>query len=48
MHGLRAGKLFPENTGFMIAITDQVISNNNYTCYVDKHPNITKNMYRKC
>jgi len=48
MHGLRAGKLFPENTGFMITINDQVISTSNYKGYVVKDPNITNNIYRKC
>jgi hypothetical protein len=48
MHGLRAGKLFPETIGFMIAVKDQVISTNNYKDYVVKDPNVTNNMYRKC
>jgi hypothetical protein len=28
--GLKAGKLFPETSGFMLAIQDQVISTSNY------------------
>ena len=48
MHGLRAGKLFPETTGFLIAIKDQVIIINNYKGYVVKDPNVSNNTYRKC
>jgi hypothetical protein len=37
----KAGELFPETTGFMIAIQDQVISrpSNNYNTHILKDPN---------
>ena len=45
---LKADKLFPEITGFMIAIQDQVISTNKYMKYILKDLNITDNTRRKC
>jgi hypothetical protein len=44
---LKAGKLFPERTGFMIAIQDKVISTNNYKQHILKDLNTT-NICRKC
>jgi hypothetical protein len=45
---LKSGKLFPETTGFMTIMQDQVISTNNYKEHILKNPNITNNICRKC
>jgi hypothetical protein len=45
---LKAGELFPETTGFMIAIQDQVISNNNYKKHILKDTNTTNDICRPC
>lgn len=44
---LKADILFPEITGFMIAIQDQVIGTNNCTKYILKDLNITDISRRK-
>jgi len=45
---LKVGELFPETTGFMIAIQDQVISNIYYKQHILKEPNTTNSICRKC
>jgi hypothetical protein len=44
---LKAGEIFPESTGFMIAIQNLVISTNNYKKYILKDPNSTNNICRR-
>jgi hypothetical protein len=44
---LKAGGLFPETTGFVIAKQEQVISMNNWKECISKDPNITKDICRK-
>jgi hypothetical protein len=44
---LRVGQIFPEKTGFMIAIQDQVISTSSYKKHMFKDPNITSDICRK-
>lgn len=45
---LRAGELFPETEGYLIAIQDQVICTKNYKKYILKEPGVTDDRCRKC
>ena len=44
---LTVGELFPQTTGFMIAMQDQGISTNNYYKYSLRDPNIATDICRK-
>jgi len=44
----KSGDLFPETTGFMIAIQNQVICKSIYMQYILNDPNTTKDISRKC
>ena len=45
---MKFGEIFPETTGFMIAIQDHVISNIYYKQHILKDPNTTNSICRKC
>jgi hypothetical protein len=45
---LKAGELFPETAGFMIATQNQAVSTTNFKRHILKDPNTTNDICRKC